>query len=96
VVITRFGHTYNPSDLYVKGLAKLIRHQGNPSFTFSLPTLMHYKSRLSLFGYLRNWSDSDRRDVIRDRYEWSKRVLIRDEIIKRFTEAGLKNVRTVI
>ena len=93
MIITRFGHTYDAPDEFIKMLAKA-KYNGRRIRIYHGPLVkLDYWNRRSFFGFFRNWRDEDRRCVINGMRTWSKRVLIADEIETRLTQAGFKNVR---
>lgn len=96
MIITRFGHTYDAPDSFIKMLAKA-KHNGRRIRIYHGHVVREdYRSRSSFFGFFRNWRDEDRKRVINGMRIWSKRILIADEIEVRLERAGFKNVRVKI
>ena len=96
MIITRFGHTYNAPDDFIKMLARARKPGSRVSIYHGHLVKLDYWNRRSFFGFFRNWQDEDRRRVISGMRVWSKRVLIADEIKTRLARAGFKNVRVKV
>ena len=96
MIITRFGHTYDAPDTFIKMLARARKPGSRVSIYHGPLVKLDYWNRRSFFGFFRNWRDEDRRRVINGMRIWSKRVLIADEIEAQLVQAGFKKVRVKV